>query len=72
MDKNRAVTMYSSPPEDKEPEGSKAEKTNRAAFRNRESAPGEGGGLPNVGYTGMCHRPGSIFHFQKSRTGPKF
>ena len=31
-----------------------------------------GGGLPYVGYTGMCHRPGSIFHFQKSRTGPKF
>ena len=26
----------------------------------------------NVGYTGMCHRPGSIFHFQKSRTGPDF
>ena len=26
-------------------------------------------GLPNAGYTGMCHRPGSIFHFQKSRTG---
>ena len=31
-----------------------------------------GRGLPYVGYTGMCHRPGSIFHFQKSRTGPKF
>ena len=30
------------------------------------------GGLPYVGYTGMCHRPGSIFHFQKSRTGHKF
>ena len=34
--------------------------------------PGGGGGLPYVGYMGMCHRPGSIFHFQKSRTGPKF
>ena len=44
--------------------------------------PGEGG-LPYVGYTGMCHRPESIFHFQKiqnrpqilkfySRTGPTF
>ena len=31
-----------------------------------------GGELPYVGYTGKCHRPGSIFHFQKSRTGPKF
>ena len=31
-----------------------------------------GGGLPNVGYTGMCHRQGSIFHLQKSRTGAKF
>ena len=30
-----------------------------------------GGELPNVGYTGMCHRPGSIFHLQKSRTGSK-
>ena len=30
------------------------------------------GGLPNVGYTGMSHRPGSIFHLQKSRIGPKF
>ena len=29
------------------------------------------GGLPNVRYTGMCHRPGSIFHLQKSRTGPQ-
>ena len=29
-----------------------------------------GEGLPNVGYTGMCHQPGSICHFQKSRTGP--
>ena len=32
----------------------------------------QGGELPNVGYTGMCHRPGSIFHFQKPRTSPKF
>ena len=32
----------------------------------------QGGELPNVGYTGMCHQPGSIFHLQKSRTGPKF
>ena len=31
-----------------------------------------GGELPYVRYTGMCHRPGSSFHFQKSRTGPKF
>ena len=30
------------------------------------------GELPYVGYTGIYHRPGSIFHFQKSRTGPKF
>ena len=28
--------------------------------------------LPNVGYTGMCHRPGSIFHFRKSRADPDF
>ena len=34
--------------------------------------PREVGDLPNVGYMGMCHRPGSIFHFQKSRTGPEF
>ena len=32
---------------------------------------GGGGRLPNVRYTGMCHRPWSIFHFQKSRTGPQ-
>ena len=31
-----------------------------------------GGGLPNVKFTGMCHRLGSIFHFRKSRTGPEF
>ena len=31
-----------------------------------------GGELSNVGYTGMCHRPGSILHFQKSRAGPGF
>ena len=30
------------------------------------------GQLSNVRYTGMCHRPGSIFQLQKSRTGPKF
>ena len=44
------------------------------SFGNRLISGGGGGGgvLPNVGYTGMCHRPGSIFHFQKSRTGPKF
>ena len=29
-------------------------------------------GLPDVGYTGMCHRQGSTFHFQKSRTGVTF
>ena len=33
---------------------------------------GGGGEFPNVGYMGMCHRLGSIFHLQKSRTGPKF
>ena len=42
----------------------------RMVLAHRE--PQGGGGLPNVGYTGMCHRPGSIFHLQKSRTGPKF
>ena len=31
-----------------------------------------GGELPDVGYMGMCHWPGSIFDLQKSRTGPKF
>ena len=31
-----------------------------------------GGELPNVEYRGMCHQPGSIFHLQKSSTGPKF
>ena len=30
------------------------------------------GGLPYVGYKGMCHRPGSIFHFQKSEQAPNF
>ena len=29
--------------------------------------PSPGGELRNVGYTGMCHPPGSIFHFQNSR-----
>ena len=33
---------------------------------------GGGGQLPNVGYMGMCHQPGLIFHFQTSRTGPEF
>ena len=38
MDKSRAVpTIHSSPPEDKEPEALKAEKTNRVAFRKRET-----------------------------------
>ena len=31
-----------------------------------------GGELPDIGYTGMCHRPGLIFHHQKSKTSPKF
>ena len=31
-----------------------------------------GGGLPNVGYTGMCHRPGLIFHFQNPEQAPNF
>ena len=31
-----------------------------------------GEGLPYVGDTDMCHRPRSIFQFQKSRTGPEF
>ena len=46
-----------------------------AAARNSQIYPGGRGGgeeLPNVGYMGMCHLPGSIFHFQKSRTGSKF
>ena len=30
------------------------------------------GELPYVGYMGICHRPGSIFRFQKSRTSPEF
>ena len=29
-------------------------------------------GIPNVGYTGMCHRSRLIFYFQKSRTGHEF
>ena len=43
----------------------------RSRFSNFSSTLGLGGGLTNVGYTSMCHRPGSIFHFQKSRTGPQ-
>ena len=41
---------------------------------DRSLPPGVGE-LPDVGYMGMCHRPasaGSIFHLQKSRTGPTF
>ena len=34
--------------------------------------PGGGGGLPNVEYMGMCHRSGSMFHFQNSRTCSEF
>ena len=41
-------------------------------IRNRKIRENARGGLPDVGYTGMCHQPGSIFHLQKSRTGPKF
>ena len=46
----------------------------RLHFQNfpGEHAPGPWGELPNVLYTGMCHRPGSIFHLEISRTGPKF
>ena len=45
----------------------------RQSLSISSGSPGGGGEeLPYVGYTGMCHRPGSIFHFQKFRTGPKF
>ena len=37
----------------------------RSRFSNFSSTLGLGEGeLTNVGYTGMCHRPGSIFHIQ--------
>ena len=33
---------------------------------------GGGGGRGGSLMSGMCHWPGSIFHFQKSRTSPEF
>ena len=56
-------------------EPSRRGQTSTVIILNRNTArfqiPGRGE-LPNVGYTGMCQQPGSIFHLQKSRTGPKF
>ena len=43
-----------------------------ATIRTHSDAVLPSTGAPYVGYTGMCHQPGSIFHFQKSRTGPNF